>query len=67
MYYFVLTILFLLGIGFIISGSQTLTKEVRTNMPPEDIEMIYNELLNRKHIGQLILVSLAIILVFHLA
>lgn len=67
MYYFVLTIIFLLGIGFIISGSQTLTKEVRTNMPPEDIEMIYNELLNRKHIGQLILVSLAIILVFHLA
>lgn len=67
MYYFVLSFLFLLGLGFIISGSQSLTKEVRTNMPPEDIEMIYNELLTRKHVGQLILVSLAIILVFHLA
>ena len=67
MYYFVLSALFLLGLVLVISGNQTLTQEVRANLAPEDIETIHNELLSRKHVGQLILVSLCIILMFHLA
>lgn len=66
MLYFILLIIMLFGIGFVISGSQKLTQEVRTNMAPEDIEMLTNELTNRKHIGQVILVTLAIIFMFYL-
>jgi len=67
MYYFVLFIIFVLGFGLVISGSQSLTKEVRTNMAPEDIELITEELAVRKQVGQLILLSLAIIILFHIA
>lgn len=66
MFYFLYIALMLFGIGFVISGSQKLTQEVKTNMAPEDIEMITNELTNRKYVGQIILVTLAIIFIFHL-
>jgi len=61
MLYFVLTIIFIIGLSLIISGSQSLTKEVRTNMAPEDIELITQELTRRKQVGLLILLTLAII------
>jgi len=64
MFYFILLVIFLIGIGLIISGSQSLTKEVRTNMAPEDIEVITTELASRKQFGQLILVSLGIVFIF---
>lgn len=67
MLYFVIIVIFLLGLSLVISGSQQLTKEVRTNMAPEDIELIMEELANRKHVGQIILVSVAIICMFYLA
>ena len=67
MLYFVIIVIFLLGVSLVVSGSQQLTKEVRTNMAPEDIELIMEELANRKHIGQIILVSVAIICMFYLA
>jgi hypothetical protein len=66
MLYFILSIIFVIGFGLVISGSQTLTKEVRTNMAPEDIELIMEELAVRKQVGQLILLSVAIILIFYL-
>jgi len=66
MFYFLYIALMLFGIGFVISGSQKLTQEVKTNMAPEDIEMITNELTNRKYVGQIILVTLAIIFIFYL-
>jgi hypothetical protein len=66
MLYFIISIIFVIGFGLIISGSQTLTKEVRTNMAPEDIELIMEELAVRKQVGQLILLSVAIILIFYL-
>lgn len=67
MLYFVIIVIFLLGVSLVVSGSQQLTKEVRTNMAPEDIELIMEELTNRKHVGQIILVSVAIICMFYLA
>jgi hypothetical protein len=67
MLYFVIIVIFLLGVSLVVSGSQQLTKEVRTNMAPEDIELIMEELANRKHVGQIILVSVAIICMFYLA
>jgi hypothetical protein len=66
MLYFIISFIFLIGFGLVISGSQTLTKEVRTNMAPEDIELIMEELAVRKQVGQLILLSVAIILIFYL-
>lgn len=66
MFYFLYIALILFGIGFVISGSQKLTQEVKTNMAPEEIEMITNELTNRKYVGQIILVTLAIIFIFYL-
>lgn len=66
MLYFIISIIFVIGFGLVISGSQTLTKEVRTNMAPEDIELIMEELAVRKQVGQLILLSVAIILIFYL-
>ena len=66
MFYFLYIALTLFGIGFVISGSQKLTQEVKTNMAPEEIEMITNELTNRKYVGQIILVTLAIIFIFYL-
>ena len=66
MLYFIISIIFIIGFGLVISGSQTLTKEVRTNMAPEDIELIMEELAVRKQVGQLILLSVAIILIFYL-
>lgn len=66
MLYFVILIIFIIGFSLVISGSQQLTKEVRTNMAPEDIELIMEELAARKQVGQLILLSVAIILLFYL-
>lgn len=62
MFYFILAVIFILGVSLVYSGSQTLTQEVKTNMAPENIEQIHEELANRKYIGQIILVCLGIIL-----
>lgn len=63
---FIFVFLFILGVGLIVSGSQTLTQQVKTSLPPEDLEFINSELLTRKHTGQIILVSLAIVFMFYL-
>jgi len=67
MFYFICSVIFILGVSLVYSGSQTLTQEVRTNMAPEDIEQIHGELANRKYVGQIILVCLGIILMFYYA
>lgn len=66
MLYFVYFILLISGLGLIISGNQSLTQQVKTSLPPEDLENIYNELKTRKIIGQIILVKLSFILMFYL-
>lgn len=66
MLYFIYSVIFILGIGLIVSGNQTVNQQVKTSLPPEDLETIYNELKTRKTVGQIILVSLATVLVFYL-
>ena len=61
--YFFITTLFLFGIGLTISGSQKLTEQVRTAMSPNDIELIQEELKNRKQVGQLLLVVFGFIII----
>jgi len=66
MYIFIFVFLFITGVGLIVSGSQTLNQQVKTSLPPDDIELIHNELLNRKQVGQILLVTLAIVFMFYL-
>lgn len=66
MFIFIFVFLFIIGVGLIVSGSQTLTQQVKTSLPPDDIELIHNELLTRKQVGQILLVMLAIVFVFYL-
>lgn len=66
MFMFTLIVVFLFGLGLLISGNQQLTKDVRTNMSPENIESITEELHSRKIVGQIILVTLAIVFMFYL-
>lgn len=66
MFMFTLIVVFLFGLGLLISGNQQLTKDVRANMSPENIESITEELHSRKIVGQIILVTLAIVFMFYL-
>lgn len=66
MYIFIFVFLFITGVGLIVSGSQTLNQQVKTSLPPDDIELIHNELLNRKQVGQILLVTLAIVFMIYL-
>ena len=66
MYIFIFVLLFITGFGLIVSGSQTLNQQVKTSLPPDDIELIHNELLTRKQVGQILLVTLAIVFMFYL-
>lgn len=51
--------IFFYGVIISISGTSELTAEVRKNMPPEDIETIYEELKWRRQVGLLmILISM---------
>ena len=51
-------ILFLFVVGFIVymSSRHTLSNEMRNSLSPHEIEMIDEELKNRKYIGQIILI-----------
>lgn len=55
MYYIVLLI-FICGLVSWISSQTQLTPEVRKNLPPENIELIQEELLARKHWGLLLII-----------
>jgi len=66
MLYFLYIAIFVTGLGLIVSGNQSLTQQVKTSLPPEDLETINNELKNRKTVGQIMLVTLATVLVFYL-
>lgn len=56
-YVVVFTVLiFISGLTSFISSLAELTPEVRKNMPPEDIETIYEELKHRRQWGQLLLI-----------
>lgn len=48
-------IVFFYGIVIAISGTAELSTDVRKNMPPEDIETIYEELKWRRQIGLLMI------------
>lgn len=48
-------IVFFYGFVILISGSTDLTADVRKNLPPEDIESIYEELKWRRQVGLLML------------
>ena len=49
-------LVFVAGLSSWISGNAEMTPEVRKNLPPEDIETIYEELKQRRHWGQLLMV-----------
>lgn len=51
-------ILFLFVVGFIVlmSSRHTISNELRTSLSPYEIEMIDEELKNRKYVGQIILI-----------
>jgi len=49
-------LIFIAGLSSWISGNAEMTPEVRKNLPPEDIETIYEELKQRRHWGQLLMV-----------
>jgi len=51
-------ILFLFVVGFIVymSSRHKISNELRTSLSPYEIEMIDEELKNRKYVGQIILI-----------
>ena len=49
-------LIFIAGLSSWISGTAEMTPEVRKNLPPEDIETIYEELKQRRYWGQLLMV-----------
>lgn len=53
---FFTVLMFISGLSSWISGQSELTPEVRKNLPPEDIETIYEELKQRRYWGQLLMV-----------
>jgi len=53
---FFTVLIFISGLTSWISGQSELTAEVRKNLDPEDIEMIYEELKHRRYWGQLLMV-----------
>ena len=56
MLYFFYILLLVSSIGLIISGNQILNQQVKTSLPPEDLETIQNQLKDRKIIGQILMV-----------
>lgn len=60
----IISTLTLYGLYFLINGSQEMTKEVRQNWAPQDIEMWQEERNQEKYIGQIILVSMALYFMF---
>jgi hypothetical protein len=54
--YWIAILVFICGVISLISSSSDLTPEVRKNLPPEDIEMIYAELQARQYWGLLLIV-----------
>ena len=53
---FFTVLIFIFGLTSWISGQSELTAEVRKNLDPEDIEMIYEELKHRRNWGLLLMV-----------
>ena len=53
---FFTVLIFISGLTSWISGQSELTAEVRKNLDPEDIEMIYEELKHRRNWGLLLMV-----------
>jgi hypothetical protein len=49
-------LVFTAGLSSWVSGNSEMTSDVRKNLPPEDIEAIYEELKQRRHWGQLLMV-----------
>jgi len=60
----IIATLTLYGLYFLINGSQEMSKEVRQNWAPQDIEMWQEERNKEKYIGQIILVAMAMYLMF---
>jgi hypothetical protein len=56
MLYFFYILLLVSSVGLIISGNQILNQQVKTSLPPEDLETIQNQLKDRKIIGQILMV-----------
>lgn len=52
---FFTVLIFIAGLSSWISGLSEMTADVRKNMPPEDIESIYEELKQRRYWGQLLM------------
>jgi len=56
MLHFFYILLLVSSVGLIISGNQILNQQVKTSLPPEDLETIQNQLKDRKIIGQILMV-----------
>jgi hypothetical protein len=48
-------VLIVYGSFFLVTGMHELSKEAKTNMPPDHIEQYYAEMSQRRMIGQLLL------------
>jgi len=64
MFYFLLALLFIVGLMYYLNGNTDITKEVRASWAPDDIEALQEEYNNNIYIGQCILVIFSIILMF---
>jgi len=58
--------LFIVGLIIFISSNHEITKELRSSLSPYEIEMIDEELKNRKYVGQVIILLACFITVFYI-
>ena len=56
-----------LGVSLWISGNSSIPGEVRNSLGPDQLEVIREDLALRKHLGQLLLISLAAMILLWLA
>jgi len=66
MFYFLTLLILIFGIVCYLVGTETISKEVRTNWSPQDIEMLQEQLANQKQVGQLLLLIFSFILIYNI-
>jgi len=64
--FYIIIILFIIGIIFLSSSIYTMPTDVRNSLSPQDIEIIDEELKSRRYIGQIFLMIACLITSFYL-